>query len=146
MKESAIQHANSFIPVESHYTRKESNKLYLDSELNFKKMYDLYLKWCEDLYVTENIASSLRQYKDIINYELNIAFYLPKKDQCNVCHAFKNNTLPFEADKIKHNVHINNKKVARKLKTIDKIEAQSDSSQFCTAMYDFQKINNTPHG
>lgn len=98
------------------------------------------------LNVTENIASFLRQYKDMINNELNIAFYLPKKDQCDVCHAFKNNTLPSEDDKIKHNVHINNKKVPRKLKTIDKIEAQSDSAQVCTAMYDFQKINNTPHG
>lgn len=43
MKESVIQHVKSFAPIESHYIRKDSNKQYLDSELTFKKMYDLYI-------------------------------------------------------------------------------------------------------
>lgn len=37
MKENVIQHVKCFAPIESHYTRKDSNKQYLDSELTFKK-------------------------------------------------------------------------------------------------------------
>lgn len=146
MRDTVIQHVNSFAPVESHYTRKDSNKKFLDSELNFKKMYDLYVIWCKDLSITKNTATSVRQYKDIVNKELNIAFHVPKKDQCDICHAMKNNTSPSNDDKLKHKLHIDNKKNARALKNIDKIEAQSKLSDICTAMFDFQKINNTPHG
>ncbi|XP_039755887.1 uncharacterized protein LOC120630653 [Pararge aegeria] len=146
MKENVIQHVKCFAPIESHYTRKDSNKQYLDSELTFKKMYDLYTVWCKELNITENIATSVRQYKDIINKELNIAFHLPKKDQCDLCHAMKNNTSPTNDDKLKHKSHMDNKKLARELKHVDKIEAHSNPSDICTAMFDFQKINNTPHG
>lgn len=146
MKENVIKHVQSFAPIESHYTRKDSNKQYLDSELTFKKMYKLYTEWCKEQNITENIASSVRQYKDIINKELNIAFHVPKKDQCDLCHAMKNSTSPTNDDKLKHKSHLDNKKLARELKNIDKIEAQSNTSDICTAMFDFQKINNTPHG
>lgn len=145
MKENVIQHVKSFAPIESHYTRKDSNKQYLDCELTFKKMYDLYITWCKDLNITENIATSVRQYKDIINKELNIAFYIPKKDQCDLCHTMKNNTTPTNDDKLKHKAHMENKNLARTFKNADKIEAQSNPSDICTAMFDFQKINNTPH-
>ncbi|XP_022835090.1 uncharacterized protein LOC111362621 [Spodoptera litura] len=146
MKANVTAHVNSLAPVESRYTRKDSNKQYLDSELTFKKMYDLYTVWCKEQNITENIAASVRQYKDIVNNELNIAFHVPKKDQCDLCHAMKNNTSPTSDDKVKHKFHMDNKKLARELKNVDKIEAQSNPSVICTAMFDFQKINNTPHG
>lgn len=108
-------------------------------------MYSLYTVWCKELNSSENIATSVRQYKGIVNKELNIAFHIPKKDQCDLCHAMKNNIYPTYYDEMKHKSHIDNKKLARDLKNVDKIEAQSNLS-ICTAMFDFQKINNTPHG
>lgn len=39
---SLFSHIKSFPTVESHYTRKDTNRKYLSPELNIKKMYELY--------------------------------------------------------------------------------------------------------
>lgn len=39
MKQSVIDHVNSFTPVESHYVRKRTSKIYLDPSLSFSKMF-----------------------------------------------------------------------------------------------------------
>lgn len=62
----------------------------------------LYTVWCKELNITENIAASVRQYKDIDNKELNIAFHIPKKDQCDLYHAMKNKTSPTNDEKLTH--------------------------------------------
>lgn len=59
----------------------------------------------------------------------------------HMCHAIKNNTSPTYDDKLKHKSHIDNKKLARELNNLHKIEAQSNPSDICTAMFDFQKIH-----
>ncbi|CAG4947057.1 unnamed protein product [Parnassius apollo] len=81
-------HVNSFQPVESHYTRKDTNKVYL-ADLNFCTMFKLYQTWAEENSIVERVHTA-RQYRHIVNMEINIAFYIPKKDQCDVCIAFKN--------------------------------------------------------
>lgn len=58
----------------------------------------------------------------------------------------KNNISPTNDDKLKHKSHRENKNLANKLKNFDKIEAQSNPSDICTAMFNFQNINNTLHG
>lgn len=45
----------------------------------------------------------------------------------------KINISPSNDDKIQYKIHVDNKNVVRKFKNIDKIEAQSNSSQVCTA-------------
>jgi len=35
----------SLFPVDSHYTRENNKKQYLDSDLNISKMHRLYLEW-----------------------------------------------------------------------------------------------------
>ncbi|KAF9415441.1 hypothetical protein HW555_006863 [Spodoptera exigua] len=42
MIKSVCDHVASFQPVESHYTRKNTSKLYLDNNLSMKKMFSLY--------------------------------------------------------------------------------------------------------
>lgn len=87
IKENVIKHVKTCQPVESHYVRKKSNKLYLDIELTFTKMFSLYNEWCSK----ENIVKKLntvRKYRDIINQYLNISFHKPKKDICNECHVY----------------------------------------------------------
>ncbi|XP_064292768.1 uncharacterized protein LOC135309947 [Plodia interpunctella] len=68
VKKSVCDHIECLQPVESHYTRKDNSKLYLDSRFiampNFAK----------------------RQYKTIVNDSFKLSFFKPKKDQCDVCH------------------------------------------------------------
>lgn len=48
MKQSVIDHVNSFAPIESHYVRKRTSKKYLDPSLSFSKIFKLYVEWCTD--------------------------------------------------------------------------------------------------
>lgn len=79
----------SIQPVESHYTRSRSDKLYLDGDLNFHHLFDLYKEWFDEQ-VYSSIANTERQYRDIVNEHFKLSFYVPKKDQCDKCHIYKN--------------------------------------------------------
>lgn len=145
VKQSVINHVSSFQPVESHYIRKDSSKIYLDNELSFSRMFNMYKTWSV-LNNYSKTAQTLRQYRDIINSNMNVGFFMPKKDLCDICQSFKNETLPSEDQKEVYNTHITNKNSARVLKTSDKVHAISRSPKVVTASFDFQKILNVPHG
>ncbi|CAG9793362.1 unnamed protein product [Diatraea saccharalis] len=145
MKQGVIDHVNSFVPIESHYVRKCTNKKYLDPSLSFSKMFKLYLDWCcENNY--SNKVKTVRQYRDIVNANLKIGFYLPKKDQCDVCHQFKNTPNPSDEIKDNFNKHQTEKEISRKLKLESKMFAISNNKIACSIVFDFQKVLNSPHG
>ncbi|KAJ0179800.1 hypothetical protein K1T71_004391 [Dendrolimus kikuchii] len=118
---------NTAAPVESHYIRKDSNKLYLSRDLNFSIMFKLYQAWTEENNVSERVLT-VRQYLDIVNRDMNICFFIPKQDQCDF------------------NQHMKNKDVARFLKKQDKIQATGHPDTVTSATFDFQKFLSTPHG
>ncbi|KAJ8966939.1 hypothetical protein NQ314_003216 [Rhamnusium bicolor] len=62
-KQHVRDHINSFEPIESHYCRKKSQRLYLPSNLNITKMYGLYQEYC-----VENKISKLLQ----IEYDVHL--------------------------------------------------------------------------
>ncbi|KAL0830185.1 hypothetical protein ABMA28_003642 [Loxostege sticticalis] len=78
MIKSECDHVNSFVPVESHFIRKDSTKLYLDGSLSLSRMYKLYNEWFDqNLYSAK--ATTERQYRDIVNKKFNLGFHIPKK-------------------------------------------------------------------
>lgn len=62
-------------------------------------------------------VQSLRQNKDIVNSNLKIGFHIPKKDQCDLCHQFKNTSEVSGKQKEKYATHQKEKKYSRKVKT-----------------------------
>ncbi|CAH0690024.1 unnamed protein product [Spodoptera exigua] len=145
MIRSVCDHVKSFQPVESHYTRKNTSKLYLDNSLSFNKMFSMYKDWPE-LSKYNNTAETERQYRTIVNDHMNIAFFIPKKDLCDKCHAFSNEVSPTEEQVLAHNKHILNKETARKYKAKDKEDAIQSTSKTICATFDFQKLLNCPSG
>lgn len=146
IKQGVLRHVNTFQPVESHYVRKDTSKIYLDGDLTFTKMFSLYNEWCISENITKKV-STLRQYRDIINQNLNISFHKPKKDICNECHIYNaNKNTMTEEEKKKQELHIYNKSKAREMKANDKKEALESGGKIVTACFDFQKILNCPHG
>lgn len=141
---SVCDNVTSFQPVESHYIRKDSTKLYLDNNLNITKMFSLYKEW-DQLNNYEDHALTLRQYRDIINENMNIEFHIPKKDLCDKCQSYNNESSPTETQIEAYNRHINNKNVAREFKKHDKESAINSANTVC-ATFDFQKNFNSPHG
>ncbi|KAL4721277.1 hypothetical protein ACJJTC_010358 [Scirpophaga incertulas] len=143
MIKSVLDHVNSFEPVDSHYCRKDSNKVYLDGSLNFVQMYNLYKEWYDAAkYGTK--CESLRQYRDIVNKHINLSFHHPKKDQCPVCHSYKNGPVTSEG-KINFDNHMKNKNLTRSLKEKDKRDSQNNAKIFC-ATFDLQKVLLSPSG
>lgn len=144
MKCSVLEHLANFSTVESHYTRKDSTRKYLDRSLSFPKMYKLYQEWFDSNKYT-NKVTSVRQYRDIVNKNLNISFHKPKKNICEECHIFENNNHHTEQQIAKQEKHLKQKDLARKLKSEDKELAQQNP-EILNAAYDLQKCLNVPHG
>ena len=127
--ENVKDHIHSFPVVESHYTRRDTQRKYLPSNLNIKKMYELYKEQCAQKR-TEAVSS--KQYKNIFNQGFNLSFHVPKKDQCTTCtaHAVKTQqgTLS-EAEEASFQEHLTRRETARKEKEVDKETAKKDPTK-----------------
>lgn len=145
MKQSVCDHVRAFVPVESHYIRKNSQKLYLQGDLSIAKMFKMYLEWFDPEKYTSK-ATKERQYRDVVNSNFNLAFHIPKKDQCDECHIFRLKKNPTDQEKEIFQQHQTNKKVARDLKSQDKKEAEESNGKMVTAVFDFEKVLQCPHG
>ncbi|KAL0879792.1 hypothetical protein ABMA27_003503 [Loxostege sticticalis] len=145
MIKSVCDHVNSFVPVESHFIRKDSTKLYLDGSPSLSRMYKLYNEWFDqNLYSAK--ATTERQYRDIVNKKFNLGFHIPKKDQCEVCHIFRTILTRNNEEKEKYEAHQKAKKTARDMKEKDKRDAIESRGSIVTAVFDFQKVLTCPHG
>lgn len=145
MVQSVKDHVNSIDRVESHYTRKDSKKLYLNNITSTAQMFRLYEEWCGWYPGKYTNKANKRQYRDIVNANFNLAFHLPKKDRCDICHVFDNNEFPNEEEKQRFIEHKEHKKKARALKNADKADG-STNEKLVVATFDFQKVLQTPHG
>lgn len=81
-----------FKPVESHYIRAKSSRLYLDSNFNISKMWKLY---------NENVPINLKvkesYFRHIFVTQFNISFSVPSTDVCSSCLEL-DKKLKFEKD------------------------------------------------
>lgn len=77
----------------SHYCRKNSNKLFLQTDIKpWTQLYNVYKKRCQ-----ENCEVPLsRNTFDREKNKRNIDIYLPKKDRCDTCTSFENNHVTTE--------------------------------------------------
>lgn len=81
-------HITSFPVYESHYTREKSAKKYLGSELNTKKMYELYKQKCLEDGTPKNEVVKHWAYKRVFDREFNLGFKKPSNDTCDACDSF----------------------------------------------------------
>lgn len=98
--------------LESHYCRKSTSKLYLEPSWTTKsELYRFYKEnWCKDL-APLSITSFTNMFED-----MNLSLFSPKKDECDVCVAFRTKNLDEEA----YQIHLTKKQEARDEKTKDK--------------------------
>ena len=85
--DSVKEHINMFAKVESHYTRENSKREYLDEKLSISEMYRLYIIWARK---NGKMIATKHHYNDIFNTQFNLSFFKPKKDQCNLCEGYEN--------------------------------------------------------
>lgn len=78
LKQEVRDHINKFPRMESHYCRKSTKKQYLDPGLNLTQMYRLYATESDN-------PLKISAYRNIFDYEFNLAFFHSKKDRCEKC-------------------------------------------------------------
>lgn len=73
-------------------------------------------------------------YSRIFNYEFNISFFTPRKDQCDLCTSYNLSTQEDKDNpKDKYNMHIREKELSRISKEEDKSKVDEN---FTVACYD----------
>lgn len=114
-------HIASFPAIESHYCRANTQKKYLERDLNIQKMYNLYR-------VSSNQPVKLYRYKQIFNSEFNISFFKPKKDLCDKCQEFKVSKEKSEEKVQSYEEHIKRKKLGDNERNIDRTRYENDKT------------------
>lgn len=143
-RENIKEHINLYPRVESHYVRQDSRCQYIHPGLNIRKMYEMYKEWCLN---RNQQCASISSYKTVF-YGLNIKFFKPKKDLCDLC-ATANPAFREEeneemqairlAAKGKWTDHIAQKDYVRKLKKQDK-ESAIHNKERATAVFDLMQV------
>ena len=143
--EEVRKHIEAFPAVESHYTRKDSQRQYLQPGLTVKKMHDLYVQQCKE---EGRQPVSAKKYRQVFNTEYNLSFHVPKKDQCSMCAAFamkRVKELALKDDKKAFEEHQERKKRARLEKDEDKAEAKEDQRKHAVTV-ELQTVLQSPCG
>lgn len=76
---SVVNFLNRFQCIESHYCRGKSERKYLPSELNIRKLWKMYLDDTESLSVKQSF------FRKIFNTRYNLGFGTPRTDVCSTC-------------------------------------------------------------
>lgn len=141
MKERVKKHINSIPRIESHYLRKQTTKEYIEGGKTIMSIYSDYKEEC----LKDNVTPVHRKmYADIFHNDFNISFFQPKKDQCDLCEAFKNANDEIKLTlKVKYETHLIEKDLSRKEKDDDKSKA---NKTLVVACYDLQATFPVPKG
>jgi hypothetical protein len=123
-KQVVIDHISKFEVIESHYCRENSKRKYLEATLTIPKMYNLYLKHCEEHGVIDPVKISM--YRRIFCTNFNYSFHKPKKDVCEQCSNYylkKREKRLNEIEETNMTKHLAEKEAMRKTKNDDKKNA-----------------------
>jgi len=82
-KTKVFDYIKSLKGIKSHYSPKDSEKIYLSEELNIKKLHTFY----KDKH-PENVVG-YTTFRDIFEQKFNISFGYPRKDTCSVYDVYK---------------------------------------------------------
>ncbi|KAJ8043559.1 hypothetical protein HOLleu_10703 [Holothuria leucospilota] len=140
--EGVRMHIRSIPSMESHYTRKDTQRKYLDSGLSIRKMHrDLYPAWCQK---HGYAPVSEKVYRTIFNTEFNLGFHQPKKDRCLACTKFENLTGDAKEEfRPNHEEHLLRKEESATMKDADKTASANDPN-LQAITFDLQAVLQTP--
>lgn len=141
-----IEHIKSFPAYTSHYCREKTSRMYLSSDLNVLKMYNLYkLKCIND----ELQPVHINTYR-LLFRTMKLAFRKPKADTCCQCDKYAvqlkmaqtaSEKAEIEGRRDLHHAVAQAPYTAKKADVL----AAKNSKEIRTASFDLQKCLPTPH-
>ncbi|CAG4946315.1 unnamed protein product [Parnassius apollo] len=140
IKQSVIDFINSIPKIESHYLRAQTKRQYISSE---KSLADIYRDY-KQLREKDGLAiATSSTFNRIFNTEFNISFFVPNKDQCDLCERYKNSDSEEKRNlSQEYEQHQKEKVLARNEKDNDKSRADGT----IVAVYDLQAVLQIPKG
>ncbi|CAG4919702.1 unnamed protein product [Colias eurytheme] len=139
VRQSIIDHIQSIPKIESHYLRANTSREYVDGGLSVSEMDRNY----EVLRRENNLPTApYAAYLYIFNTQFNIGFFIPKKDQCDVCVGYKNAPTEVKPQlEVEYKSHLEEKSLSR-------LEKQRDmnNGNLFVATYDLQAVLPCPVG
>lgn len=122
----------------SHYCRKNSKTMYLQSDIsNWTQLYELYLADCAE----NHQKPSSRYTFDVVRRQGEVAIYKPKKDRCDLCYNFENKISSGTSEEYLQ--HRQKKEEAQREKENDKASAkEGDCHTLCC---DLMAVQSVPH-
>lgn len=139
LKAGVLSFINAIPKIESHYTRANTTKQYIDGSKSVADLHRDYVELCKS---NNAPYTSYAIFYRIFNQDFNISFFTPKKDLCDTCEAYKNSS---DEEKIlmkeSYDTHIREKQLSR-------IEKENDKKKTDTvvAVYDLQAVFQCPKG
>ena len=127
------EHIESIPKIDSHYTRANTSKTFIDGSKSIADLHRDYVKLCQE----NNLDyGNYPLYYRIFTEEFNISFYAPKKDQCEACTSYENAKDEEKQDiKELYDKHHYEKELSRIEKNNDK-----RNSKVAVAVYDLQAV------
>ena len=114
IKDRVHEHISSLRARKSHYSLKRSRKLYLRSELNVKKLHDMFQTKFPDVKI------SYETYRTIFNADFNIWFGYPRSDTCSQCDEYIHKVSDIDAKlKSEQNNNNNNEQLVKERQTVE---------------------------
>ncbi|CAG9783179.1 unnamed protein product [Diatraea saccharalis] len=117
--------------MESHYCRKKTSKLYLEtlweSKAQLLKVYNN--EFCKD---NNCDPVSIATFSEVFE-QMNLSLYQPKKDACDLCEKYKTKNVSEE----EYKCHIKKKESAR-------VEKESDKKSTKEVTMDLQAVQLCP--
>lgn len=93
-KNEYLEHFFNRLPkLPSHYCRKSTRKLYLQTDIT--SIADLYNIYCEVSKIDNEEPLSRKKFVNVCN-DKNFSIFMPKKDQCYKCCEYKVNNVSEE--------------------------------------------------
>lgn len=141
IKSGIRNHISSIPTVESHYTRANTQRKYINGDKTLVQLYKDYKIDCQE---NDKPFAKLSMYRHIFNYEFNISFHSPKKDICEICVNYENsNENEKESKKEEYDFHLREKNLSREEKSRDKTKI---TENFVVACFDLQAALPAPKG
>ncbi|XP_072387301.1 uncharacterized protein [Diabrotica undecimpunctata] len=140
--QSVRNHISSIPRVESHYVRKETSREFIDGGLSIS---ELHRNYSSERLSAQKKSATYDTYARIFNTEYNLGFFIPKKDQCDLCETYRNSVdMEKQTLETKYREHLAEKELSRAEKEKDKERARN--KEIVLAVYDLQAVLPVPTG
>lgn len=138
-KESVRQFLGNLRGTESHYNRKKSKRIYLQSDLSIKKLHTIY----STSITTTDLQVTLSMFRKVLCGEFNVGFKSPASDVCGHCTLLDNKIKAASSSDQKANLFMQKRLHKVRAKAFYQLIRENKEGEL-TLCFDMQQVQPLP--